>query len=140
MGTESKQRWPVTFTAEAERWYAELSSRDTERVELMIEKLKIGGPTKGRPDVDHVKGARNHKMKELRSPGESLRVLFAFDSTSTAIMLVGGDKRGKWNRWYRPAVRRADQLLDDHERTLRTEERWRAHGRGAGRASEPRSR
>ena len=42
-------------------------------------------------------------MKELR-PAQTIRVLFAFDPRRTAILLIGGDKRGSWNRWY-------DQML-----------------------------
>ena len=41
----------------------------------------------------------NHNMKELRTG--SLRVLFIFDPVSTAVLLLGGDKREQWRAWIR---------------------------------------
>lgn len=63
-----------------------------------------------------------------------IRVLFAFDSNRDAVMLVGGDKAGKWNRWYPPMVRLAERLYLDHERKIGKEGRCliqRAAGRTA---------
>jgi hypothetical protein len=63
-------------------------------------------------------------MKELR-PGSSgrseLRVLFAFDPARQAILLVAGDKSGDWRRWYRRNIPVADDLFDDHLRTMEGE-------------------
>lgn len=56
-------------------------------------------------------------MKELRPPstGKSeVRVLFAFDPSRMAILLVGGDKSGAWKTWYRENVPIADKWYDDH--------------------------
>jgi hypothetical protein len=52
-------------------------------------------------------------MKELRP--------LAFDPLRTAILLVGGDKAGKWNLWYREYVPVADRLYDDHLAELELE-------------------
>lgn len=63
-------------------------------------------------------------MKELRpgSTGRSeLRVLFAFDLTRSAIMLIAGDKAGNWTRWYKKNIPLADDLFDQHIRRLREE-------------------
>ena len=38
-----------------------------------------------------------------------------------AILLVGGDKSGQWARWYPRAIRRADDLYDQHLAQLRDE-------------------
>jgi len=43
-----------------------------------------------------------------------LRILFAFDIQRTAVLLVAGDKRGEWNRWYDIHVPLADSSFDDH--------------------------
>lgn len=51
--------------------------------------------------------------KELR-PAHAIRVLFAFDPRRVAILLIGGDKRGSWNRWYDEMVPVADTLYDGH--------------------------
>ncbi|MGD0376420.1 MAG: helix-turn-helix domain-containing protein [Streptosporangiaceae bacterium] len=53
-------------------------------------------------------GSRVHHLKELRpgSAGRSeIRVLFAFDATRSALLLLGGDKAGNWQRWYRQNIR-----------------------------------
>ena len=51
-------------------------------------------------------------MKELR-PGSSgsreIRILFVFDPKRKAIMLVGGDKQRKWDKWYRKAIPEAER-------------------------------
>ena len=70
-------------------------------------------PTAGRPDP----GSRIHHLKELRpgSAGRSeIRVLFAFDPTRSALLLLGGDKAGNWQRWYRANIPLAEQLYLDH--------------------------
>jgi hypothetical protein len=46
-------------------------------------------------------------LKELRpgSAGASeVRILFVFDPDRHAVLLVAGDKAGRWSAWYREAV------------------------------------
>ncbi len=66
----------------------------------------------GRPLVDRIAGSRIHHLKELR-PGPAgrseIRVLFAFDPARSALLL-GGDKAGNWQRWYRENIPIAEQL------------------------------
>lgn len=58
----------------------------------------------------------------MRSSGRSeLRVLFAFDLARPTILLVAGDKAGNWTRWYKRNIPVADDLFDDHLRTLKGE-------------------
>lgn len=71
--------------------------------------------------MDTTKTSRHTNMKELRSRGGHLRVLFAFGPRRTAILLVGGDKRGRWAAWYEQIVPIADKLYDGHPETLRCE-------------------
>jgi hypothetical protein len=40
------------------------------------------------------------------------RILFVFDPWRSAILLVAGDKSGKWNRWYAEAIPHAEQLYE----------------------------
>jgi len=35
-----------------------------------------------------------------------------FDPWRSAILLIAGDKAGKWNRWYREAIPRAEHLYE----------------------------
>jgi hypothetical protein len=60
-------------------------------------------------------------MKELRPRGGHLRILFAFDPRRHAILLLGGDKSGKWSSWYETAIPEADRLYDEHLQELRDE-------------------
>ena len=84
--------------------------------------LAEGGPALGRPLVERLSRSRHQNMKELRvSQGGALRVLFAFDPRRMAILLLGGDKSGQWNDWYRAAIPEADRLFDQHLRELREE-------------------
>jgi hypothetical protein len=75
--------------------------------------LRDEGPALGRPLVDRIQGSRIHHLKELRpgSAGTSeIRVLFAFDPARSALLLLGGDKAGNWQRWYRQNIPIAEQL------------------------------
>jgi len=40
--------------------------------------------------------------------------MFAFDPRRTAILLIGGDKTGKWEAWYEEMIPIADGLFDEH--------------------------
>jgi hypothetical protein len=60
-------------------------------------------------------------MKELRPMGSNIRVMFAFDPRRTAILLIGGDKTGRWREWYEKMIPMADQLYVDHLEELRAE-------------------
>jgi hypothetical protein len=102
---------------------AGLSAERRAKVAGAIKVLVAEGPTLGRPQVDVIHGSRMHKLKELRVD-RGTRVLFAFDSNRNPVMLVGGDKAGKWSRWYPPMVRRAERQYLDHERSLGKEVRW----------------
>jgi hypothetical protein len=49
------------------------------------------------------------------SAGRSeIRVLFAFDPTRSALLLLGGDKAGNWQRWYKENIPIAEQLYLDY--------------------------
>jgi hypothetical protein len=50
-----------------------------------------------------------------------LRVLFAFDPQRQVILLLGGDKSGQWDNWYKWAIPAADRLYDTYIEELRSE-------------------
>lgn len=106
-------------------WLASLDDGSREQVVAAVELLEQHGPQLGRPLVDTVVRSRHPNMKELR-PGSSgrseLRVLFAFDPSRSAILLIAGDKAGKWNRWYKKNIPLADDLFDDHLHRLKNGE------------------
>lgn len=117
--------WEISLHPEVERWFLELCENDPESADGIadaIEQLALEGPTARRPLVDRIKGSRYHNMKELRPPsaGETeIRLLFAFDPAREAIFLVGGDKAGNWDQWYRTAVPLADERYTQHLITLK---------------------
>ncbi len=83
------------------------------QVAQAVAALREEGPALGRPLVDRIHGSRIHHLKELRpgSGGRSeIRVLFAFDPARSALLLLGGDKAGNWQRWYRENIPVAEQL------------------------------
>ena len=52
------------------------------------------------------------RIKELRCSSDgTLRVLFMSDPRRTAILLLGGNKSGRWQEWYRAAIPTADALI-----------------------------
>ena len=98
-------------------WLSRLDVDSHEQVMAALSALAVDGPALGRPFADRIRGSAFANMKELRpgSAGASeLRVLFAFDPTRRAMMLVGGDKRGQWDEWYRVNIPQADRLFRDH--------------------------
>ncbi|WP_432867712.1 hypothetical protein [Microbispora rosea] len=41
-------------------------------------------------------------------------IIFAFDPTRAALLLLGGDKAGNWNRWYEENIPLAIRLYIDY--------------------------
>ncbi|HEY7029765.1 MAG TPA: type II toxin-antitoxin system RelE/ParE family toxin [Thermomicrobiales bacterium] len=113
--------WEVEYTDQFGEWFEGLDSKNRARVRAAINVLADIGPGLGRPFVDTLKGSRHPNMKELRPRGGHTRVLFAFDPRRTAILLIGGDKTGRWQRWYEEAIPVADRLYDEYLEELRRE-------------------
>jgi hypothetical protein len=102
--------WQVVGVTEFENWFLSLDEASRARVEDRIDYLEQLGPTLGRPVVDLIKASRHQNMKELRTG--TIRILFIFDPVSTAVLLLGGDKRGNWSGWYEVAIPKADDLYE----------------------------
>ena len=108
--------WSVKVTEEYAAWFTALIKDDLNsaiQVAQAVAALREEGPALGRPLVDRIQGSKIHHLKELRpgSAGRSeIRVLFAFDPARSALLLLGGDKAGNWQRWYRENIPLAEQL------------------------------
>jgi hypothetical protein len=115
--------WAVEFTGEFGQWWDGLSLDEQEEIAAKVSLLEERGPVLPRPHSDVIVTSRHSNMKELRgSVAEAeLRVLYAFDTRRTAILLIGGDKDGK-PKWYEEFVPIADDLFDRHLRELKREE------------------
>lgn len=120
--------WEVYLTDEVNRWLDELEDADAgshRQAVFAIEALAEGGPNLGRPLVDRIKGSSIHNLKELRpgsSGGTEMRILFAFDPWRSSVLLVAGDKSGRWREWYREAIPHAEQLYETYLKERAAEE------------------
>ncbi len=43
-----------------------------------------------------------------------MRILFVFDPEREAVLLVAGDKAGRWSQWYVDAIPLAEVRHDEH--------------------------
>ena len=112
--------WTIDRTEEINSWIKALDDDAKEAIYKNLLLLKEFGPSLGRPYVDSVKASKHKNMKELRVSNKKrvFRILFAFDPERTAILLIGGDKRGD-QRFYERLIPTADSLFEKHLATLR---------------------
>jgi hypothetical protein len=104
--------WTVVLVEEVSDWYLGLDPVTADQVTQAIDLLADIGPTLGRPLVDRISGSKLHNLKELR-PGSTgtteVRILLVFDPDRQAVLLVGGDKSGRWREWYRQSIPLAEE-------------------------------
>lgn len=111
--------WEVEYTDQFGEWWDELPADQQKQVAASVHLLAERGPGLGRPAVDTVTASRHPNMKELRIG--TIRVFFIFDPRRTAILLIAGDKRGRWKEFYERMIPLADDLYDEHLEELRQE-------------------
>lgn len=120
-------QWNVEGTDEFWSWYDELTARQTHVLNRVVDLLEQFGPLLPRPHCGTLTGSTLPNLKELRADGEErghpyhLRVLFCFDPRRSAILLLGGDKTGDFEGWYRRSVPEAERLYADYLEELRQE-------------------
>ena len=119
-GEKDDGEWEILLTAEVESFLDDLYESDPASHQLVNQAILVlerNGPAEGRPLVDSITASRIANMKELRRPSSGrseIRILLAFDPWRAAILLVAGDKSGQWDKWYRAAIPRAEQLYNDY--------------------------
>jgi hypothetical protein len=111
--------WSVKVTEEYAAWFTALIKDDLNsatQVAQAVAALREEGPALGRPLVDRIAGSQIHHLKELRpgSAGRSEIRVVAFDPARSALLLLGGDKAGNWQRWYRENIPVAERLYRDY--------------------------
>jgi hypothetical protein len=114
-------QWDVEGTDEFESWYVQLSEEEQDAVNAAVDMLVERGPSLGRPVVGEIASSKIKNMKELIPPVGNLRILFVFDPRRTAILLLGGDKTGRWNAWYDEHIPMAERLYEQYLEELRQE-------------------
>lgn len=111
--------WEIVETQTYGFWFDDLDNDQQDAVIARLQLLQEQGPSLPRPVVDRIEGSRHHNMKELRvSKGGALRILFIFDPLRQAVLLLGGNKAGRWEAWYREAIPEADNIYDDYLQAL----------------------
>jgi hypothetical protein len=108
----------IIVTDEFKGWFEGLSELKQEAVVRVVGLLEERGVNLEFPFSSGIKGSVYAAMRELRiqQGGSPYRVVYAFDPARQAVLLVGGVKAGKGNRWYEDAIRRADRLFGEYLR------------------------
>lgn len=119
---------------EASDWFLALDCVTAELVAAAIDLLAQHGPALGRPVVDRIESSTQRNLKELR-PGSTgrteVRILFAFDPERKAVLLVAGDKAGRWKDRHRTNIPLAEArckgwLRGDRQRRRDMARSWKA--------------
>jgi hypothetical protein len=113
--------WNVETTDEYDVWFTEQTGESQASIQMKVEFLKDYGPLLPRPYADTLKGSKLSNLKELRAQTEShvFRVAFLFDEKRKAILLIGGDKKGKdEKRFYRNLIKRAEEIYEAYRGQL----------------------
>lgn len=117
--------WEVLVSEEFVQWWDGLAEQEQDALTARIAMLRDHGPSLGRPTVDTIQASRLANLKELRaSVGRAqLRVLLVLDAERRALLLVGGNKAGQWQSWYRRAIPEAERIYAAHVETMKRSKR-----------------
>ena len=86
-----------------------------ERIDMVLAVLVSEGPNLGRPLADSIANSKIRNLKELRissSSNSAIRILYCFTKSRIALLLVAGDKAGKWTNWYKEAIESAEETYE----------------------------
>ena len=120
--------WEILLLEPVNDWFLALCKDDpltADKVEEALDELAACGPQLGRPLVDRIHGGKIHNLKELRprvAGNAEVRLLFVFDPERQAIVLVAGDKAGRWSAWYAEAIPLAEERYVAYLREVDAEE------------------
>jgi hypothetical protein len=100
----------VIGTDDFSEWYRSISDLQADAVAVAVERLEQLGIGLGFPYSSAVRGA-SFALRELRikTGGRALRVMYAFDPTRQAVLLIGGDKSGE-KKFYERLMARAERI------------------------------
>jgi len=110
--------WEIETTDEYDVWFLEQDENGQEVIRMKVELLAEYGPQLPRPHADTLKGSKLSNLKELRAQTENhvLRVAFIFDEERKAVLLIGGDKKGKdEKRFYRNLIKQAEEIYRQYQ-------------------------
>lgn len=112
--------WNIEYTDEFSAWWKTLDEEEQISVDASVLLLEQCGPHLRFPHSSSIEGSKMGHLRELRvqHKGNPYRVLYAFDPTRTALLLIGGNKRGTSN-WYKKLVPVAEKLYAKHLKLLK---------------------
>ncbi|MGL4499415.1 MAG: type II toxin-antitoxin system RelE/ParE family toxin [Planktothrix sp.] len=116
----TSNRCSIKYTDMFATWWETLSESDQIKVDVVVTLLEELGVTLPSPYSSKINGCKYSHIRELRvqsTQGHPYRILYAFDPTRTAILLVGGNKTGN-KRWYTTHIRIAEKEYETHLSTL----------------------
>jgi len=112
--------WEVDTTDEYDSWFLEQSEGGQASIRTNVELLTKYGPHLPRPYADTLKGSKLSNLKELRTQTTEhvFRVAFLFDEERKAVLLIGGDKKGKnEKRFYKNLIKQAEKIYKQYRNT-----------------------
>ena len=117
----ARKEWVVLYDEDFGRWFRDQEVGVQKEILVGVAVLRNRGPQLGRPYVDSINDSAIPNMKEMRLQykGEPWRILVAFDPNRAAILLVGGCKTGKGNRWHSTHIPIADARIRRHIENLK---------------------
>lgn len=112
--------WEIEYTDHFAKWWDTLNEEETISVDASVQLLKQFGPQLRFPHSSSIENSKVSHMRELRvqHKGSPYRILYAFDPKRTAILLVGGNKRGS-NSWYKKFIPIAEKLYQKYIQSLK---------------------
>ena len=112
-----KRSWRVLAVPQVQAWYDQLPTTQRKGVAAAVTVLRLEGPLLSRPYADTLDRSKYRNLKELRPSGAAryLRIVFIFDPKRQAILLVSGDKEGRWSKWYPGAIRQAEERYEQYQ-------------------------
>ena len=106
--------WDIITSTNYDVWLDEQTEDSKRSIFRKVYLLSEHGPNLGRPHADTLKGSKKLKnLKELRTQTENhlFRIAYIFDPERKALLLIGGDKKGKSEKkFYKDLIREAEQI------------------------------
>ena len=109
--------WDVDTTEEYDAWFLAQGEDGQASIRMKVELLTKYGPNLPRPYADTLKGSKLKNLKELRTQTTDhvFRVAFLFDEERKAVLLIGGDKKGKnEERFYKNLIEQAEKIYQQY--------------------------
>ncbi|WP_439257330.1 type II toxin-antitoxin system RelE/ParE family toxin [Lonepinella sp. BR2271] len=105
-------------------WLKQQSNSDRKKILTAIDLLSMSGPKLGRPFVDTLHSTKYANMKELRVQSNQavFRLFFIFDPLRRAVILCGGNKKGKNEKiFYTTMITQAETIYERYLKNLQGE-------------------